>query len=83
MVLEFLGRIDTQVKIRGFRIELAEIEAVMLSHPLVREAVVADVAIPGAYSGPFDPFDPHSSGHTVYPFDPFAPPAQRLPTNSD
>jgi hypothetical protein len=38
--IEFLGRNDFQVKIRGFRIELGEIEACLLSHPLVREAVV-------------------------------------------
>jgi amino acid adenylation domain-containing protein len=38
--IEFLGRIDHQVKIRGFRIELREIEAVLVSHPEVKEAVV-------------------------------------------
>ncbi len=38
--LEYLGRIDHQVKIRGFRIELAEIEAVIATHPAVRETVV-------------------------------------------
>jgi amino acid adenylation domain-containing protein/non-ribosomal peptide synthase protein (TIGR01720 family) len=39
--IEFLGRVDQQVKIRGFRIELGEIEAALLSHPAVRDAVVA------------------------------------------
>ncbi|HEX8176350.1 MAG TPA: amino acid adenylation domain-containing protein, partial [Pyrinomonadaceae bacterium] len=38
--IEFLGRLDYQVKVRGFRIELGEIEAALLSHPLLREAVV-------------------------------------------
>ncbi|MBV8318682.1 MAG: amino acid adenylation domain-containing protein, partial [Planctomycetaceae bacterium] len=41
--LELLGRIDHQVKIRGFRIEPAEVEAALLQHPGVREAVIAVV----------------------------------------
>jgi natural product biosynthesis luciferase-like monooxygenase protein len=39
--LDFLGRSDQQVKLRGYRIELMEVEAVLGTHPGIREAAVA------------------------------------------
>ncbi|MGB7604732.1 MAG: amino acid adenylation domain-containing protein, partial [Lutisporaceae bacterium] len=38
--IEFIGRIDHQVKIRGYRIEFGEIENRLLSHEVVKEALV-------------------------------------------
>ena len=38
--LEHLGRRDRQLKVRGVRVEPAEVEARLLEHPQVREAVV-------------------------------------------
>jgi amino acid adenylation domain-containing protein len=40
--IELLGRVDEQqVKVQGVRIELREVEAALLEHPTVKEAVVA------------------------------------------
>ncbi len=39
-VIEFFGRMDFQFKIRGNRVESAEVEAVILSLPSVRDAAV-------------------------------------------
>ncbi|WP_240197409.1 amino acid adenylation domain-containing protein, partial [Nonomuraea lactucae] len=39
----FLGRLDRQVKIQGQRVEIGEVEAVLRTHPAIRQAV-ADVA---------------------------------------
>ena len=38
--LEYLGRIDHQIKLRGIRIEPGEIEAGLLAHPQVSQALV-------------------------------------------
>jgi amino acid adenylation domain-containing protein len=42
-ILEILGRVDNQVKVNGIRIELGEVEATLLSHPVVDQVVVVAV----------------------------------------
>ncbi|MBV9792200.1 MAG: amino acid adenylation domain-containing protein [Chloroflexi bacterium] len=39
-MLDYLGRRDEQVKLRGFRIEIGEIEAVLATHPAIRQCAV-------------------------------------------
>jgi len=38
--LEYIGREDNQIKLRGFRVELGEIEAAIVTHETIAEAVV-------------------------------------------
>jgi amino acid adenylation domain-containing protein len=45
--IELLGRLDQQVKIRGYRIEITEVEAILLSHPQIREAAVIAKQVDG------------------------------------
>lgn len=50
-VLMLRGRADTAVKVRGYLVEPAEVEAALLRHPEVREAVVTAHTGPGPDAG--------------------------------
>lgn len=41
--MAFAGRKDTQVKVRGYRVEPGEVESILLTHPLVKAAIVIAV----------------------------------------
>jgi len=43
---DFLGRRDNQIKVRGYRVELGEVEAALMKHSAVHEAVVFAVQDP-------------------------------------
>jgi amino acid adenylation domain-containing protein len=45
-IIEFLGRNDHQVKIRGFRVEPEEIEAVLIRHSAIQQALVLPLSDP-------------------------------------
>ena len=45
--IEYLGRADFQIKIRGVRIEPGEVEALLVAHPRIRQAVATASASPG------------------------------------
>ncbi len=38
--IEYLSRIDNQIKIRGYRVEPGEVESVLQSHPMIKDACV-------------------------------------------
>ncbi len=45
-VLHYAGRLDSMLKVRGFRVQPEEVEAALLEHPAVREALVDTVPDP-------------------------------------
>ncbi len=58
--IEFIGRLDGQLKLRGFRIEPGEIEAMLQTHPAIREARVIARPRPGG-----DPEDKNLVAYVV------------------
>lgn len=47
--IEWMGRLDFQVKMQGQRVELGEIEAALVEHPAVAQAVAALEETPGRH----------------------------------
>ena len=62
--IEFLGRDDLQVKVQGHRIEIAEVEAALLSHPVVGSCAVAAVGERGGDKSLVAYLVPRESGET-------------------
>ena len=69
--LRYHGRTDSQIKIRGHRIELDEINAVLLKHPAVGQAITVGTTTPAgeqalvSYVVPSAPSSPPDTDHLV------------------